>query len=101
MVASGRAGISGCDLGFRRLAFWNAILPQWVAVWRGESVWTLVAFIIVTVVLAPLAEELFYRGWLWTGLRQHWRAFPTALLSCSLWLLSHIDRGYLVPIILI
>jgi membrane protease YdiL (CAAX protease family) len=82
-------------------AFWNAAVPQWVSSWRGESPWTLIAFTIVVVILAPLAEELFYRGWLWTGLRQHWRAFPTALLSCSLWLISHIDRGFLVPIILI
>lgn len=82
-------------------AFWNAVQPQWVSSWRGQSPWVLAAFTVATVILAPLAEELFYRGWLWTGLRQHWRAFPTALLSCSLWLIVHIERGFLVPIILI
>jgi len=82
-------------------ASWNGVFPRWVSSWRGESPWTLMAFTLGTVILAPFAEELFYRGWLWTGLRQHWRAFPTALLSCSLWLISHIDRGLLVPIILI
>ena len=82
-------------------AFWNAVSPQSVSSWRGESPWTIVAFIAVTVILAPLAEELFYRGWFWTGLRKHWSAFPTALLSCSLWLLAHISRGFLVPIMLI
>jgi hypothetical protein len=55
----------------------------------------------VVVILGPFAEELFYRGWLWTGLRRHWRAFPTALLSCGLWLLSHIEQGLLAPIMLI
>ena len=82
-------------------AFWNAVSPQWVSSWRGESPWTIAAFTVVTVILAPLAEELFYRGWLWTGLRKHWRAFPTALLSCGLWLIAHISRGLLVPIMLI
>jgi membrane protease YdiL (CAAX protease family) len=82
-------------------AFWYAVAPQWVSSWRGESPWTLMAFAVVTVILAPLAEELFYRGWLWTGLRQNWRTFPTALLSCSLWLISHIGRGFLLPVILI
>ncbi|HEX4556839.1 MAG TPA: CPBP family intramembrane glutamic endopeptidase [Xanthobacteraceae bacterium] len=82
-------------------AFWNGVFPQWVSNWRGASPWTLIAFTVGTVILAPFAEELFYRGWLWTGVRQHWRAFPTALLSCGLWLLSHIDRGLLVPIMLI
>jgi uncharacterized protein len=82
-------------------AFWNAVQPLWVSSWRGQSPWVLTAFAVVTVILAPFAEELFFRGWLWTGLRQHWRAFPTALLSCSLWLITHIERGVLVPIILI
>jgi membrane protease YdiL (CAAX protease family) len=82
-------------------AFWNAVQPLWVSSRRGQSPWVLAAFTVATVILAPLAEELFYRGWLWTGLRQHWRAFPTALLSCSLWLITHIERGFLVPIILI
>jgi membrane protease YdiL (CAAX protease family) len=81
--------------------FWMAAAPQWVSSWRDKSPWALVAFAMVAVILTPLAEELFYRGWLWTGLRQHWRAFPTALLSCSLWLVSHLERGVLVLIVLI
>jgi membrane protease YdiL (CAAX protease family) len=82
-------------------SFWNAKQPHWVSSWRGEGPWVLTAYTVVAVVVAPLAEELFFRGWLWTGLRQHWRAFPTALISCGLWLIVHIDRGFLLPIILI
>lgn len=86
---------------FFAAAVWHALLPQWVTAWRNASPWTLAAFTMLTIVLSPLAEELFFRGWLWTGLRRHWRAFPTALLTCSLWLAVHIGRGVLVPIILL
>jgi len=86
---------------FVAAAFWNGVLPRGVSIWRGESRWTLIAYTMVTVVLAPFAEELFYRGWLWTGLRRHWRPFSTALLSCGLWILSHIEQGLLAPIMLI
>jgi membrane protease YdiL (CAAX protease family) len=86
---------------FVAAAFWNGMLPRWVLIWRGESRWTFIAYTMVVVILGPFAEELFYRGWLWTGLRRHWRAFPTALLSCGLWLLSHIEQGPLAPIMLI
>ena len=80
--------------------FMNAVSPQSVTNWRGHGP-SLAAFAVVAILLAPLAEELFYRGWLWTGLRQHWRVFPTALFACGFWLVSHIDRGALVPILLI
>jgi membrane protease YdiL (CAAX protease family) len=86
---------------FIAAAFWNAVVPQWLSTWRGQSAWTQIAFAVAAVILSPFAEELFFRGWLWTGLRQHWRAFPTALLSSSLWLVVHLERGLLVPILLI
>ncbi len=45
------------------------------------------------IVLTPLAEELFFRGWLWTGLRKHWGGLPTGLVTAIMWLLPHLDRG--------
>src|SRR5579871_1982299 len=86
---------------FMAAAAWHGAFPQWVSAWRGQSVWTFIAYIAATVILAPLAEELFFRGWLWTGLRQHWRVFPTALVSCGFWPIVHMERGILVPILLI
>jgi membrane protease YdiL (CAAX protease family) len=80
---------------------WNAAFPQWVGSWRRASPWTLIAFMLVTVILAPLVEELFYRGWLWIGIRRHWRPLPTAALTGFLWLIVHLERGFLVPIVLI
>jgi membrane protease YdiL (CAAX protease family) len=82
-------------------AVWNGVAPQWIASWRQASPWTVAAFAVESVALAPLAEELFFRGWLWTGLRRHWRVFPTALLTCGFWLVIHIERGLLLPLFLL
>ena len=82
-------------------AVWNGLVPQWVAKWRQASPWTVGAFVVATVVLAPFAEELFFRGWLWTGLRRHWRAFPTALLTCVLWLAIHLELSLVLPLFLL
>src|SRR5262249_316378 len=48
---------------------------------------------VILIVLAPLAEELFFRGWLWTGLRKHWGVLPTGLMTAVMWLGPHLDRG--------
>jgi membrane protease YdiL (CAAX protease family) len=41
------------------------------------------------VVFDPLAEDLFFRGWLWTGLRKRWGATSTAVFTGALWLALH------------
>ena len=87
--------------GFFAAAVWNGLATQWLASWRQASPWTAAAFAVEAAVLAPLAEELFFRGWLWTALRRHWRAFPTALLTCGFWLLVHLERGLLLPLFLL
>jgi membrane protease YdiL (CAAX protease family) len=54
----------------------------------------LIAFgLLLAVVAAPLAEELFFRGWLWTGLRAQWGAVGTAAASSALWLMLHLPDG--------
>jgi membrane protease YdiL (CAAX protease family) len=50
---------------------------------------------LLVVVLAPVAEELFFRGWLYTGLRQSF-GFPLALgVSAILFALAHWERTHL------
>jgi membrane protease YdiL (CAAX protease family) len=62
--------------------------------------WQLVLFLLLVVVLFPVAEELFFRGWLWTGLRRHWSLLPTTSLTGGFWLVLHIDRGLLMIVLL-
>lgn len=55
----------------------------------------------VMVALAPLAEELFFRGWLWTGLRRRW-SLPAVVVGTSLpWLALHMPDGALRPLFLL
>jgi len=46
-------------------------------------------FVATVVVGAPVAEEMFFRGWLWVGLRQRWGAWGTGLSTGAMFLLSH------------
>jgi membrane protease YdiL (CAAX protease family) len=55
------------------------------------SPWLLLLFALLAIVVAPCAEELFFRGWLWTGLRRHWHIIPTLSLTAAFWLVLHID----------
>jgi membrane protease YdiL (CAAX protease family) len=53
-------------------------------------------------VIAPIAEESLFRGWLWTGLQRHWAVLPTALLTSTFWLALHVEREYpLKPLVLV
>jgi membrane protease YdiL (CAAX protease family) len=45
----------------------------------------------IVVLAAPLAEELFFRGFLYRGLRRRWAVWPSALLSGGLFGLAHLQ----------
>lgn len=53
------------------------------------------------VVLSPLWEEFFFRGWLWTGLRRYWGTVPVMFATAVPWLLLHVFDGLLRPLFLI
>ncbi len=46
------------------------------------------------VILAPLAEELVFRGWLYTALRARWRFLPSFLLTAAAFTVIHWDRDH-------
>lgn len=57
---------------------------------RNELLFHLdVATVIITVVLAPVSEELLFRGLLFRGARRRWGFWPSALLSASAFALLH------------
>jgi membrane protease YdiL (CAAX protease family)/uncharacterized RDD family membrane protein YckC len=45
------------------------------------------------VVLAPIAEEIFFRGFFFAGLRTRWSLWPSALLSGAIFGLVHAPTG--------
>ena len=56
---------------------------------------------ILTVIVAPLAEELFYRGFLVRGIARRWSILPAVLVSSALFAAVHLDVGSLIPFALI
>lgn len=66
---------------------------------EGGAALNVVRMLLIAV-LAPVAEELFFRGWLWTALRRSWGALPTALWTGGIWLCLHALEGAVrVPIL--
>jgi membrane protease YdiL (CAAX protease family) len=55
----------------------------------------------VGICLAPLSEELFLRGWMWTRLRRTWSVGSTAMLTGGIWLLAHLANGIGAPVVLL
>ena len=49
--------------------------------------------VMAIVVLAPVAEEIFFRGFFFAGLRQRWSLWPSALLSGAIFGLVHAPTG--------
>jgi CAAX protease family protein len=49
--------------------------------------------VISIIVLAPLAEEIFFRGFFFAGLRKRWSLWPAALLSGAIFGLVHAPTG--------
>jgi hypothetical protein len=52
-----------------------------------------IAAILAVVVLAPIAEELFFRGFFFAGLRSRWSLWPSALLSGAIFGVVHAPTG--------
>ncbi len=57
--------------------------------------------LLCTVGLSPLWEEFLFRGWLWTGLRRHWRPLPVMVATALPWLMLHMADGLVRPLFLI
>jgi uncharacterized protein len=54
-------------------------------------------FIIVGVIVAPVVEELFFRGFLFQGFRQRYGWVSGALLSSAIFAVAHLDPVALIP----
>jgi len=62
---------------------------------------TLACMLLLAAAVAPVAEELFFRGWLWTALRRSWGVWPTAFCTAGLWLGIHAIDGPVRALILL
>lgn len=56
---------------------------------------------VAAVLVAPVAEELFFRGLLYRGLRGFWSILPALALSGFCFGLFHLNLGVLIPFTLV
>jgi membrane protease YdiL (CAAX protease family) len=54
-------------------------------------------FFLVGAILAPLVEEIFFRGFLFQGFRARYGWVPGLLLSSAIFGLAHLDPAALIP----
>jgi membrane protease YdiL (CAAX protease family) len=100
-------------LGAASVIGWMVLLSQWLKPADNTGITALLrdtwaagpfmqaATLLCMVGLSPLWEELFFRGWLWTGLRRHWRPLPVMVATAVPWLMLHMADGLLRPLFLI
>jgi membrane protease YdiL (CAAX protease family) len=79
----------------------HGVIATLLAAIPHTSVLEQVGILFCAVVLSPLWEEFFFRGWLWTGLRQHWGTLAVMFATTTPWLLLHMFDGLLRPLYLL
>ncbi len=66
----------------------------------GEGIGGFLSALLVAGVVAPVAEELFFRGFLYAGLRDRWGLTAGLVVSSVLFGVIHLTPGVIFPIIL-
>ena len=54
-------------------------------------------FFLAAVVVAPIVEEIFFRGFLFQGFRKRYGWIPALLLSSAIFAAAHLDPASLLP----
>jgi membrane protease YdiL (CAAX protease family) len=126
-IILGRKGASWKHLGFRRFSWdgmalgcgavilmyplvilHNLLLVELGVETQGDSITALyqelgapVAFLAAGVLLAPIAEEIFFRGFLFPGLRQRYGSIKAMLISAAIFAGFHLQLAALIPTFLL
>jgi hypothetical protein len=97
----------GCGLllgGYIIILLHNAVLYMFGIDTQGDQVFQLfsqlespVWFFLVGTVIAPVVEEIFFRGFLFQGFRQRYGWLPAILLSSAIFGAAHLDPVSLIP----
>jgi CAAX protease family protein len=72
---------------------------QLLAMGRSEP-FTVLGLLAAAAFIAPICEEIFFRGFAFAGLLNGMSVVPAALLSAALFAVAHTDLGSLVPLFL-
>ena len=86
----------GADLALEWL---HPASKDWVQLPGGRP-WVAL-FVVLAVVAAPITEELFFRGWLYTGLRSRVGATVTIAVTSVLFALAHWEKTHLYALVVL
>jgi membrane protease YdiL (CAAX protease family) len=86
----------GLVYGFASSAALGHFYPQsnsWLLLPHSRV--ALVLLVVVAVVVAPVVEETYFRGWIFTSLRHSWGRWPAVIISALLFGLAHYESTHL------
>ena len=97
----------GCGLlfgGYIIILLHNAALAMFGVNTQGDQIFEIfnqlqspVWFFVVGAVVAPIVEEIFFRGFLFQGFRAKYGWLPAVLLSSAIFGAAHLDPVSLIP----
>jgi membrane protease YdiL (CAAX protease family) len=81
---------------------WEDMTPMNVGLlFVSEERWQLLVFVGVLVLLAPLGEELFFRGLVYRNLREWWSSGEAGLASGLIFGFIHLDPTTVFPLVVV
>lgn len=103
------AGAAGLLVGFvpdaihRWLSQWmsgpGGAVEHLVGILQGDDSWARGILVVSAVLVAPVCEELTFRGFLWNSLRQRFSGTTTWLISSILFAAYHADPAHALAIL--
>ncbi|MBA3857211.1 MAG: hypothetical protein C0507_09920 [Cyanobacteria bacterium PR.3.49] len=76
----------------------NPIIPIVMQAARTNDIAATLIFYSTLGILAPICEEILFRGFLYTALRRYWGILPSMLVSAALFAGVHLDAGAFLPL---
>lgn len=89
LIASKYLGSHGSD---------NPIITYVMLAARTNNIAATLIFYATLGILAPVCEEILFRGFLYTALRRYWGILPSMLLSSGIFAGIHLDAGGFLPL---
>lgn len=71
---------------------------DWIPRLFGQEFWGLLAAAFLVAVVAPIGEEIFFRGFIYPALRKRWGAGLAMVLSACIFTLFHLHWWLFVPV---
>jgi membrane protease YdiL (CAAX protease family) len=68
---------------------------------RGATAGQFIGVLLAAAAIVPVAEEIFFRGYVFTAIRQRWGLIPAFATSGLLFAVAHLNLEAFIPILLI